>query len=263
MNMTKAIYWVLCSKYFTLACMYHSFLMIQKLSAIANTTLYKVTMKSYTCLISFSFLTMWKTLFHLYLLTSIQDFCINLFWEAWLWENTQIQVLNPKPIAPCWESFSDHFWQYQRLLASSVGVCHNHQHLGSDKRLQGWLTQRSATVSEVIQVSRTRKTVGLGPTARMFAIWQVILDLLSLSIFICAVKLITPTLNSCYIFDKFHLSGSSRDDVRSRGTAAAMLSIDCLCNTLLHTAAGNSWCFGKWPVTDGTSWYREKQRSNK
>lgn len=125
MNMTKAIYWVLCSKYFTLACLYHSFLMIQKLSAIANATLYKVTMKSYTCLISFSFLTMCKMLFHLYLLTSIQEACINLFWEAWLWENTQIQVLNPKPIAPCWESFSDHFWQYQRLLASSVGVCHN------------------------------------------------------------------------------------------------------------------------------------------
>lgn len=133
----------------------------------------------------------------------------------------------------------------------------------SDKRLQGWLTQRSATDSEVTQVSRTRKTVGLGPTALMFAIWQVILDLLSLSIFICAVKLITPTLNSCYIFDKFHLSGGSRDDVRAWGTAATMLSIDCLCNTLLHTAAGNSWCFGKWPVTDGIIWYREKQRPNK
>lgn len=171
---------------------------------------------------------MCKTLLHLYLLTSIQEACINLFWEAWLWENTQIQVLNPKPIAPCWEPFSDHFWQYQRLLASSVGVCHNllcsgnatkplmtsclctsyswvlhkllalltlcltnlwdpmsphlildvrrysiwrhrerttshqHQHLGSDKCLQGWLTQKSATVSEVTQVSKDKEDSGVG-----------------------------------------------------------------------------------------------------
>lgn len=86
-----------------------------------------------------------------------------------------------------------------------------------------------------------RKTVGLDPTAQMFAIRQVISDLLSLSIFICAVKLITPTRNSCYTVDKLHLSGGSRDDVRAQGTAAIMLSIDCLCSTLLPTAAGNSW----------------------
>lgn len=97
--------------------------MIQKLSAIANATLYKVTMEELHLSDSSSFLTMCKILFHLNLLTSIQEACISLFWEAWVWENTQIQVLNPKPIAPCWESFSDHFWQYQRLLTSSVSVC--------------------------------------------------------------------------------------------------------------------------------------------
>lgn len=185
---------------------------------------------------------MCKTLLHLYLLTSIQKAGINLFWEAWLWENTNsspesqtdstllkifewpllptskashfiwVSVITCSALAMlhslswCPVSCTFYSWVFHKLLAL-LTLClmnlwdpmsarlfldirrYSIWSTGKGPRLTStawstpweWQALARSTGSEVSHCLcrhtglKDKEDSGVGPTAPVFAVWQVIL----------------------------------------------------------------------------------------